>query len=562
MGEGGYQLRSRTDPDIARNPYPILRSRIDLELAARRATGGCDRPGPDERGRQMDLVVIDESGRKVRSPRALPVSAAGDECPCRWATGGSSLYRAIVVPAGEPVDPAVNDLNRKLTNVDRTSSPRPQVPSLYVAPTDMWWAYSTNGGHDYHGWRTGYDGSVGYAPTVMSSRQRRLNNLLQPLRERTNDIHHLRFLDRSRRMVQIDYATQYDVARGRVRLDNYRLVLIGNHCEFTTQESYRRFAEYLGRGGVVIHGGDSFAVRGRLATYLFEAADISGSAATYWIHLERPARRLSRRGPAAARTPAGRADSQSDPGRCDRLPERVSHQRGLLDSRKQGRDGRHHAPIRAAWISSPATKCPGPWGGEVDIAYEPQAWDILIRSDRAAPEEREFGVDAIDPLLSTAWAWRCTRISGWPWSAGRIPEHPGSAGAHALSRVYRRTVHTCSMAPRSPRAIRTWFRRTSGTRTRSIGIGRCVSARFGTRYPSLLTSKIRTGIASPLPMPTTWSRDRPTENTGRSSRTGSTDPGAGLNQLFAPRELRHLRFTGTFSNGQVFGVSNVQAFAD
>ena len=31
---------------------------------------------------------------------------------------------------------------------------------------------------------------------------------------------------------------------------------------------------------------------------------------------------------------------------------------------------------------------PGPWGGEVDYAYEPQAWDILIRSDRAAPEER------------------------------------------------------------------------------------------------------------------------------------------------------------------------------
>lgn len=39
---------------------------------------------------------------------------------------------------------------------------------------------------------------------------------------------------------------------------------------------------------------------------------------------------------------------------------------------------------------------PGPWGGEVDFAYEPKAWDILVRSDRAAPEEREFGVDAQD----------------------------------------------------------------------------------------------------------------------------------------------------------------------
>ena len=33
---------------------------------------------------------------------------------------------------------------------------------------------------------------------------------------------------------------EYDVARGRVRLEDYRLVLIGNHCEFTTGESYRR----------------------------------------------------------------------------------------------------------------------------------------------------------------------------------------------------------------------------------------------------------------------------------------------------------------------------------
>jgi hypothetical protein len=33
----------------------------------------------------------------------------------------------------------------------------------------------------------------------------------------------------------------------------------------------------------------------------------------------------------------------------------------------------------------------------VDFAYEPEAWYTLIRSDRAAPEEREFGIDAYDP---------------------------------------------------------------------------------------------------------------------------------------------------------------------
>src|SRR5204862_1348146 len=38
----------------------------------------------------------------------------------------------------------------------------------------------------------------------------------------------------------------------------------------------------------------------------------------------------------------------------------------------------------------------GPWGGEVDYAYEPRAWHILIRSDRAAPGARQFGVDRGD----------------------------------------------------------------------------------------------------------------------------------------------------------------------
>ena len=38
--------------------------------------------------------------------------------------------------------------------------------------------------------------------------------------------------------------------------------MIGNHSEFTTEESFHRVREYLGQGGsVMIHGGDSFAVR-------------------------------------------------------------------------------------------------------------------------------------------------------------------------------------------------------------------------------------------------------------------------------------------------------------
>jgi hypothetical protein len=256
-----YQLRSRSDPNIPANFFPIL-SAHDLSWQPGEHEVVAVIPGPEDRGRKMELVLIDDISQKVVSRVPFEYELPVTNVAVKVGEWRSSLYRLIVVAAGETVDPAVNDLNRKLTNVIVRPG-RTRAAVLFVVPTDAWWAYSTNGGHDYHGWRTGYDGSVGYAPTVMSSRQRRLNNFFYSLYERFNDIHHFRFLDELSRQdgFEIEFATQHDVARGRVRLENYRLVLIGNHGEFTTQESYRRFAEYLGRGGgVLIHGGDSFAV--------------------------------------------------------------------------------------------------------------------------------------------------------------------------------------------------------------------------------------------------------------------------------------------------------------
>src|SRR5262249_33630677 len=77
------------------------------------------------------------------------------------------------------------------------------------------------------------------------------------------DIQHYRFLSDLARKdgFRIDYCTQDDIALGRMRLGDYKLVILGNHAEFTTAESYFRFRDYLSRGGaVMIHGGDSFAV--------------------------------------------------------------------------------------------------------------------------------------------------------------------------------------------------------------------------------------------------------------------------------------------------------------
>ncbi len=379
-----YQLRLGADKDLPPNLFPILSPRDLGWRPGERQTIDVI-PAPADRGRKMELVLIDEIRQslaaRVPFEMALPVTHV-ETAVGEWRSG---LYRAVVVPAGAAVDPGRIDLNGKLTNVIvRPASPRGRV--LFGAPTDMWWAYSTNGGHDFHGWRTGYDGSVGYSPTVMSSRQRRFNHFFYSLYERYNDIHHLRYLDELARGegIGIDYATQLDVARGRVRLDGYDLVLIGNHCEFTTEEAHRRFSEYMGRGGaVMLHGGDSFAVRVDYLPSLEEPRYIR-QRGHIWAHLSDQ--------PGEFRSPR---IEPPDPGDArDYLNAFHTTVGYWIPGSKAVIANADHPVTRGL---KPAQEVPGPWGGETDFVYEPAAWDILVRSDRTAPEQREFGVDAHDP---------------------------------------------------------------------------------------------------------------------------------------------------------------------
>jgi hypothetical protein len=390
----------------------------------------------------MELAIIDDLRRRLaaRIPFAfqLPVTRVPVEVG-NWPTG---LYRIIVVPAGGRIDPADNDLNRKLTNVI-VRPLRPRAPALYVAPTDMWLAYATNGGHDYHGWRTGYDGSVGYSPTVMSSRQRRLNNFFYSLYERYSDIHHLRFLDdwSANGGPAIDYATQHDIALGRVRLEDYRLALIGNHCEFTTRESYRRFAEYLGRGGgVLLHGGDSFAV---IVEYLPSLAEprYLWQRGHVWTHLgDQPS---DFRSPVLLPPDAGPAVPILNPSAGDAVdylnPFHNTVGYWIPGSKAVVANAAH--PILRGLELKPGDEVPGPWGGEVDIAYEPAAWDILIRSDRAAPEGREFGVDADDPTPFHRIGLAVHRNERLAMVCGEnYPNILAGAENKLFREIYRRTV--------------------------------------------------------------------------------------------------------------------------
>jgi len=553
-----YQLRASSDPDIPRNFFPVLApASLSWQPGQRESVAVI--PSAAEAGRKMELAVIDDIRRKLvaRIPfeYTLPVThvpvPVGD-----WRTG---LYRILLAPAGAPVDPGSNNLNQKLANV----IVRPKRPSggvLFVAPTDMWLAYSTNGGHDYHGWRTGYDGSVGYSPTVMSSRQRRLNNFYYSLYERYSDIHHFRYIDTlaDREGFAIDYATQHDVALGRVRLDDYRLVLIGNHSEFTTRESYQRFDEYLGRGGgVMIHGGDSFAVlveylpdlaeprylwqRGHIRTHL---GDASGSFRTpVFLPADAP--------PSAPILGASAGDA------VDYL--NVFHTTvgyWIPGSRAVIANPAH--PVLQGLNLRPGDEVPGPWGGEVDIPYEPQGWDILIRSDRAAPESREFGVDANDPTAFHRVGLALHRNERLAMVCGEnFPNILASPEASLYREIYRRTLlHLLQAAPAGEP------RRVSITRPNLVDMGGPERV-TGVRY----TLPTAIGFANPewhrAPAPyshylvegsldgVTWLvlADR-RHGPWRSERT----------DRFPPAEVRYLRWTGEVSNGERLRIRGAEVW--
>lgn len=556
-----YQYRAAQDRNLPANFFPILSTR-DMSWRPGEQQTVSIIPDRKDAGTKMDLCIIDDIRRKLvtRVPfeYRLPVTNV-DVKVADWRSG---LYRLIVVPSGATVDPAGIDLNRKLTNVIvRPATAQAQV--LYVAPTDMWLAYSTNGGHDYHGWRTGYDGSVGYSPTVMSSRHHRLNNFFYSLYERYSDIHHWRFLDElaARDGFRIEYATQHDVALGRVRLEDYRLVLIGNHSEFTTRESFLRFQEYLGNGGgVLIHGGDSFAV---IVEYLPSLAEprYIWQRGHVWTHLGdqpgdfAPPALL----PADAKPDAPIVNPTAGSAIDYLNPFHTTVGYWIPGSKAVIANPRH--PALNGLNLKAGDAVPGPWGGEVDFAYEPKAWDILVRSDRAAPEEREFGIDAHDPTPLHRIGIAVHRNERLGMICGEnFPNLLASPEAALFRELYRRTLRYLldGAKPSNRENIVAAIQRDK------LSITLEQPARVDTvRYelPEFIDHGKPLWHLKPAPYAhyvVEGSIDGVTWIQLADRRHG---PWRGLRtDTFPALELRYLRFDGVFSNGQPFRVRNVALF--
>src|SRR5262249_43947799 len=245
-----YQERERRAPGIHAHLFPVL-SPLETSWMPGEEQEVEIVPGPADLGKAMEFVLIDDVAGRIVFRKRIEYQLPTTHLMLKVADWPSGLYRATVLPAGAAVDPSVRRPTEKMLSLIVRSA-RPHGSVLFVVPTDMWRAYAANGGHAMTSWRDDYHyDSVGYSPTVLNTRFRRTNHYYYGLYERHADIHHYRYLRELSEQdgFQIDYATQDDVALGRVRLGGYGLWLIGSHAGLTTVDCYLRSLDYMARGG-------------------------------------------------------------------------------------------------------------------------------------------------------------------------------------------------------------------------------------------------------------------------------------------------------------------------
>jgi hypothetical protein len=545
-----YQEEERRAPGVHRAMFPVL-SPLEMSWGPGERQTIEIVPGPRDDGREMDWALIDDvSGRTVAQRRfryELPVTHLAIEAGA-WPSG---LYRAVIVSAGEKVDDGVRRLSQKMVNLIMRSA-RASGQVLFVAPTDMWRAYAANGGHAMTSWREAwhYD-SVGYSPVVLSTRFRRANHYYYGLYERYADIRHYQYLRELARQdnLAIDYCTQDDIARGRTRLEDYRLILLGSHAEFTTLAAFLHFRDYLARGGaVMIHGGDSFAV---IVDYLPSAAEprYIWQSEHVWMHLTYSEEDFQP--PQLVPPGAGGAVDYLNVFHVS-----VAH---WPDSGRAVVSNIAHPIMRGLGLKLD-DPVPGQWAGEADMIYEPAAWDVLVRSPEAITEPGENFLERVkqSPFhragLSVHKNLRLAVVSGENFTG--ILADPVNTLFRTL---YARTLHyLLEMPPLAGEGEP--LRPSTGGLEFALSAPETVKA---IRYslPEFIDFSDPLWFRKPAPYAhyvVEGSADGKAWSVLADRRHG---PWRGMQtDYLAPARLSLVRIRGDFSNGQPFRVDNVRVF--
>ncbi len=220
-----------------------------------------------------------------------------------------------------------------------------------------------------------------------------------------------------------------------------------------------------------------------------------------------------------------------------------------------------HPVIKAMGLKL-GDEVPGQWGGEVDILYEPHAWDILIRSDRAAPAGREFGIDAFDPTpihrvgLAIHKNLRLGMLTG-----ENFPNILGDKRNERYREIYRRTLlHFLSRARElSPEKDMAPSASAGASQISWEDPVRLEALRY--ELPAFIDFDDRgwhRGPASFAHYVVEGSKNAEDWFPLADRRHG---PWRGVQtDFFEPVQVRYVRWRGTFSNGEPFRVRNPQVF--
>jgi hypothetical protein len=469
----------------------------------------------------------------------------------------------VVTPAGEKVDGTKRRLSQRMMNlIVRPRESSRQI--LFMAPTDMWRAYASNGGHAMTSWRNSwhYD-SVGYSPIVLNTRFRRSNHYYYGLYERWSDIKHYRYLRELARQdsLDIDYCSQDDIALERVRLDDYRLVLIGNHAEFTTLACFLNFRNYLGRGGaVMVHGGDSFAV---IVEYLPSLADrrYLWQREHVWMHLTyspddfEPPQLLPANAPADA--PITHPEAGGAVDFLNVFHVSVAH---WPPSERAVVSNVDHPIVRGLGLKL-GDPVPGRWAGESDMIYEPAAWDVLVRSVEATTEPAEDFQERIKqppfhrPGVSVHKNLGLAMFSGENFTG--LLDDPAST---LFRSIYARTLHY--LLANAPLAENGQALEASGDGTEFVLPAPAAVRAIRYAVPELIN------FSDPLWFQKPWPYAHYVVEGSEDGYTWTTladrrhSPWRGLQtDRFAPVTLSKVRISGTLSNGDKFYVNDVHVFS-
>ena len=555
-----YQQQERRSPGRHPHLFPVL-SAPDMSWMPGEQQRIDIVPGPGDAGKFAEFVLIDDVSGHVAGRQRFRYELPVTHVTVSVADWPSGLYRGMVAPEGQGFDPAARrPAEKMMTLLVRPARPGGSV--LFVAPTDMWRAYASNGGHAMTSWRADYHyDSVGYSPTVLNTRFRRTNHYYYGLYERHSDIHHYRFLRElaGKEGLRVDYCAQDDIALGRVRLSDYRLVLVGSHAEFTTAETFLRFREYMAGGGaVMIHGGDSFAV---MVEYLPSLRDrrYIWQRDHIWCHLTdqedsfMPPRLLPPDAPPQAPITAPEAGDAIDylnlfhvsvgywPGGSRAVVSNVEH------------------PVMRGLGLGLGDAIPGTWSGEADMTYEPRAWDILVRSDRAVTEAAESGLERVQQpafhhtALMIHRNLRLAAVSGESFS-----ELLADPQADLFRTIYTRTLHYL-LDSAAPLANGEKIRAGASGRFEWSSPARLTAVRYS--LPEFIDFRDPLWFRKPAPYVhyvVEGSSDGETWNVLADRTHG---PWRGMQTDFLPKvELKALRFRGSDSNRAPLRIGSIEIY--